>query len=92
MNGPSWRQCTAYLCLQPYCTTAAGLRHRTPATVAAAPGGIVLSQRQRSEFGAILADFIVRKPPSVSSEVPTVMPGAGAAAALLCCCCTETRW
>ena len=43
VNGPSWRQCTAYLCLQPYCTTAAGLRHRTPATAAAAPGGIVLS-------------------------------------------------
>ena len=44
------------------------------------------------QFGAILADFIAGTPPSVSSEVPTMLPGAGAAAALLCCCCTETRW
>ena len=44
------------------------------------------------KFGAILAHFIAGTPPSVSSEVPTMLPGAGAATALLCCCCTETRW
>eukprot|EP01046_Picozoa_sp_COSAG06_P037249 COSAG06_NODE_4186_length_4494_cov_1.972469_3_plen_88_part_00 len=66
MNGPSWRQCTAYLCLQPYCTTAAGLRHHTPATAAAAPGGIVLSasalrvfrRRQLSQVLAIASRLI----------------------------------
>ena len=54
--------------------------------------GCIVRAPHLGQFGAILADFIAGTPPSVSSEVPTMLPGAGAAAALLCCCCTETRW